>query len=81
MVASQAASVVQASFRIVGTDVVVVSLRQFLDTFLNASEGVGDKKINVNIYSAIMLIKCCHLTYYRNILRCYNYKIWHKYLN
>lgn len=41
VVASQAASVVQASFRIVGTDVVVVSLRQFLDTFLNASDGGG----------------------------------------
>lgn len=37
MAAGQAASVVQATFRVVGTDVVVVSLCQFLDTLLNAS--------------------------------------------
>lgn len=42
--ARQAPSIIQASFRVVGTDVVVVSLRQFLDTFLNASVHWGEKE-------------------------------------
>lgn len=47
VVASQTPSVVQTSFRVIRTDVVVVPRRQLFNTFLNASEREKERRETV----------------------------------
>lgn len=50
VVAGEAASVVQPSFGVIGTDVVTVPLTELLDAILNSSKKTNTKKVLKKVY-------------------------------